>query len=160
MSHESQGKSTEWYTPKYIFDALECGFDMDVSAPVDRTFCHVPTETHLTERGLETDWHGFVWMNPPYGHQKDKIKWLNRFFDHGNGIALMPDRTSTIWWQDAAKRSSCILFVHQKIKFIKPDGSLGEQPGNGTCLFATGGKGVMALHRAELNKLGVILYKS
>jgi len=33
MSHwEAAGKSSEWYTPKYIFDALGCTFDLDVAA--------------------------------------------------------------------------------------------------------------------------------
>ena len=30
MSHwEATGKSDEWYTPKYIFDALGAEFDLD-----------------------------------------------------------------------------------------------------------------------------------
>lgn len=33
MSHEAAGKSDEWYTPKYIFDALNTWFDLDVAAP-------------------------------------------------------------------------------------------------------------------------------
>ena len=33
---ESPGKSDEWYTPAYIFDALGAVFDLDVAAP-DRT---------------------------------------------------------------------------------------------------------------------------
>ncbi len=34
MSHwEASGESNEWYTPKYIFDALGTRFDLDVAAP-------------------------------------------------------------------------------------------------------------------------------
>lgn len=29
---ENTGISDEWYTPKYIFDALNCQFDLDVSS--------------------------------------------------------------------------------------------------------------------------------
>lgn len=47
--HESAGMSDEWYTPKYIFDALGCKFNMDVSAPVDRTHCHVPANIFITK---------------------------------------------------------------------------------------------------------------
>lgn len=40
MSHERRGKSDEWYTPKYVFDALGVVFDLDVAHPRDHT--HTP----------------------------------------------------------------------------------------------------------------------
>lgn len=159
MSHESQGKSNDWYTPRFVFDSLNCMFDLDVAAAMHPIHANVPARRYITEDSLSKVWEGFVWMNPPYGHQRDKIKWLDKFFDHGNGIALMPDRTSTIWWQDAAKRSDAILFVYQKIKFIRPDGSIGDQPGNGTCLFGAGGYSEIVLRQAEEAGLGVVLKK-
>lgn len=91
-------KSDDWYTPRYVFDALGVSFDLDVSAPVEGPR-YVPAARWLWERGLEQAWEGFVWMNPPYGHQSTKIAWLDKFIKHGNGIALLPDRTSAPWWQ-------------------------------------------------------------
>ena len=36
MGHwEGVGKSDEWYTPKYIFDALGVIFDLDVARPAN-----------------------------------------------------------------------------------------------------------------------------
>lgn len=32
-AYEKTGESDEWYTPRYIFDALNARFDMDVAAP-------------------------------------------------------------------------------------------------------------------------------
>ena len=154
MSHESIGKSDEWYTPKYIFDALKCKFDLDVSAPIDRKFCHVPANRFITENSLAEIWNGYVWMNAPFGHQKDKFLWLNKFIDHGNGIALTPDRTSAPWWQHTSKNTDAVLFVDGKIKFIKPDGKLGKQPGNGTTLFAKGDLALKSLIKAESEGLG------
>lgn len=81
--------------------------------------------------------------------------WLGKFFMHGNGIALAPDRTSAPWWQEFAPRSDAILFVSPKIKFERPDGTLGESPGTGTVLMAAGARAVTALTRAK--SLGVIL---
>lgn len=153
----SKEYSNEWYTPKYIFDALGCKFDMDVASPVSLEHVNISTDTFITTNSLERDWKGFVWMNPPFGHQKDKFLWLNKFIDHGNGIALTPDRTSAPWWQYSAKKMDAILFVAGKIKFIKPDGTLGEQPGNGTTLFAIGNEGVSALIKAQQNGLGTLL---
>jgi len=49
-----------------------------------------------------------------------------------------------------------LLFVAPKIKFERPDGSLGEQPGNGTVLMALGRRGVAALTNASSAGLGVM----
>lgn len=156
MSHEAIVKSNEWYTPEYIFKALEVKFQLDVASPEDRTFCSVPSSNFLTpqEDGLKTGWFGFVWMNPPFGNQKQKLEWIQKFIEHGNGIALMPDRTSASWWQFFAKNCNAVLFVDGKIKFIKPNGLKGENPGNGTTLFAIGSKAIEALKKAEKNGLG------
>lgn len=136
-AYEAAGETDEWYTPKYIFDALGVTFDLDVACPPDGPR-HVPAAAFFCERALEHPWHGLVWMNPPFGHMSTKRAWLAKFFAHGDGIALLPDRTSAPWWQEAAPRASAICFVAGKIKFERPDGSIGESPGTGSCLFAAG----------------------
>lgn len=157
MSHwEQDGKSDEWYTPKYIFDALDCIFDMDVAAPIDHKHCHVPAKQFIYKNSLDLEWNGFLWMNPPFGKRNGIVPWLDKLKSHRNGIALTPDRTSAPWWQDAARHSNAILFVSGKIKFIKSDGSTGDSPSSGTTLFAYGQKGMQALCNAELRGLGIV----
>lgn len=146
-AYEAPGESDEWYTPAYIFEALGEHFDLDVAAPPGGPR-HVPCMVWYSEKALDLPWFGFVWMNPPFGHQSTKRRWLRKFFDHGNGIALVPDRTSAPWWQEFSPLADCVLFVAPKIKFERPDGSVGEQPGTGTCLLAAGQRGVAALRRA------------
>lgn len=143
---EAAGKSDEWYTPKYIFDALGCTFDLDV-AP-GKTVTHVPAMAALMD-GLADRWFGFVWMNPPFGARNGIIPWLDQFFSHGNGIALTPDRTSAPWFQDAARKADAILFLSPKVKFSRPDGTVGRSPGSGTVLMAAGMRGVEALYCAR-----------
>ncbi len=157
MSHEKAGESNEWYTPSYIFESFNTKFDLDVASPEERKFCNVPSSLFITDDSLNKQWNGFVWMNPPFGNQKNKFLWINKFIQHGNGIALMPDRSSTSWWQLFAKSSDAILFVNKKIKFIRADGTKGESPSNGTTLFAIGSKGVEALLNAEKSGLGLFL---
>lgn len=147
--HEGPGKSDDWYTPKYIFDALGVCFDLDVASPPEGPR-YVPAARWFSDGSLGKEWNGFVWMNPPYGHQSVKTTWLRKFFKHGNGIGLLPDRTSAPWWQEFAPQADAILFVAPKIKFERPDGTLGEQPGNGTCLFAVGDLATRALLRASV----------
>ncbi len=151
---ESLGKSDEWYTPKYIFDALGCRFDLDVASPAAPTF--VPCSAVLTAAALTTNWHGFVWMNPPYGGRNSIAAWLHVFFQHGDGVALVPDRTSAPWFQKYVLYASSVLFVRGKIKFYRPDGSQGKAPGNGSALFAAGPRGDAAVRRAAQAGLGCL----
>ena len=154
MSHwETSGQSDEWYTPKAIFEALGCWFDLDVAAP-DRGPLHVPTNRWLSSDGLASEWYGFVWMNPPFGGRNTLGPWLAKFIGHGNGIALVPDRTSAPWFQDAWRQMDAVLFT-RKIRFIRPDGSEGKSPSNGTALMAVGDKGEKALFRAAGKGFGV-----
>jgi len=155
MSHwEASGKSDDWWTPKYIFDALGETFDLDVSAPIEGPL-HVPCLGWLYDRGLERAWNGFVWMNPPFGGRNGLKPWLDKFLQHGNGIALVPDRTSAPWWQEMARKADALLFIGGKVRFIRPDGSTGDSPSTGTVLVAAGDRGVGALVGADKAGLGL-----
>jgi hypothetical protein len=149
---EAIGQSDEWYTPAYIFDALGVRFDLDVAAPYGGG-PHVPAREWFAQHGLERDWHGFIWMNPPFGGRNGLEPWLRKFIAHGNGIALVPDRTSAPWFQTYCTQADAVLFVAPKIKFERPDGSIGKQPGTGTALLARGPMGVQALLKAH-GKIG------
>jgi len=77
----------DYFTPKWIFDKLNVVFDLDVCGPSIQ--CNVPSIKTYTidEDGLSQNWVGSVWMNPPFSKQKP---WVNKFIEHGNGIALLP----------------------------------------------------------------------
>lgn len=135
---EAAGKSDEWYTPKYIFDALAVRFDLDVASLCRPT--HVPCDDLMFSDSLNAKWFGFIFMNPPFGGR--------------NGVALVPDRTSAPWFKWAAIQSDAILFVSPKIRFERPDGSLGKSPSTGTALIAKGQRGVNALVSARGAGLG------
>ena len=153
-AYEAAGESDDWYTPKYIFDALGVRFDLDVAAPIGGPR-HVPAKAWLSpvEDGLISPWAGLVWMNPPFGHMRHKRQWLARFFQHGNGIALVPDRTSAPWFQEYAPMADAICWVAPKIKFERQDGSIGMSPGTGTALLAAGSPAARAL---DLCGLGMV----
>lgn len=152
----SIGASDEWYTPAYVFDALGDIFDLDVAAPINGA-PHVPCRSFISSDSLSKDWNGFIWMNPPFGGRNGLVPWLDRFFSHGNGIALTPDRTSAPWWQNANRRADATMFISGKVRFIRPDGTEGKSPGTGTTLFASGGRAVFALRRASVRNLGSLM---
>jgi hypothetical protein len=153
-AHEIYSLEDEWYTPKYIFDALGCVFDMDVAAAPEGYGC-VPARLFCRD-AFNSQWIGFVWCNPPFSGRNNKIKWVNEMSKHGNGILLTPDRSSAPWWQDAAKKSTSHLMVRCKIKFTPgPENkSNWKQPGCGTTLFAFGKVADIALVSGVRNGLG------
>lgn len=151
---ESAGKSDDWYTPKIVFDALDCRFHLDVAGkhcPAN----NVPTDFTYTKESLNRKWHGFVWMNPPFGGRNALEPWMDKFFDHGNGIALTPDRTSAPWFQKAWSKSILVMFT-PKLSFLREDGSFGKSPSNGTALWAIGKDACLAIRRADIAGLGIV----
>lgn len=146
---EEEGKADEWHTPKYIFDAMGyIQFDLDVAAP-EAGPRHVPTKSWYSSNSLEQRWYGYVWMNPPFGKRNGLVPWLEKFFFHGDGIALVPDRTSAPWFQQAARQADAILFLSPKVKFEREDGTLGVSPGCGTALLAKGPTAMTHLFNAR-----------
>lgn len=137
-AYETIGATDEWYTPPEIFDAIGLRFDLDVASPGSEIVPWVPADSCYTFSSLMRPWFGRVWMNPPFGGRNAYQAWADRFVQHGNGIALAPDRTSAPWFQDFAHQCDGLLFWAPKIKFIKPDGSRGDSPGTGTTLFSIG----------------------
>lgn len=157
LHEQSVGKSDEWYTPPRVFEALACRFDMDVASPGREVTPWIPANDFITKDrdGLSSEWRGFVWMNAPFGGRNGLVPWLEKFFQHRNGIALVPDRTSAPWWQKFAPCAWSICFVAPKIKFINAAGIHGSQPAQGTCLFAIG-SGCTALWNACSAGLGLV----
>jgi len=155
LHEQCVGATDEWYTPPHVFDALGCRFDLDVASPGMMVTPWIPADGFITYRSLERGWSGFVWMNPPFGARNGIVPWLEKFFEHGNGIALTPDRTSAPWWQRFASQADAILFISPKLKFIGASGQPGTSPAQGTTLLAAGRKASRALFQAADRGLGI-----
>lgn len=160
LHEQSVGASDEWYTPPYVFTALGCEFDMDVAHPGAPDAPWIPAREFISADSLAANWHGFIWMNPPFGGRNALDLWLRKFMAHGDGVALVPARTSAPWWQSHVPLSSAVLFVRRKIRFIGGDGRRNTSPAQGSCLLASGRKGEKALYRAEELGLGTLFFPS
>lgn len=122
FTHESTyNESKEWYTPRFIFDALGIEFDLDPCSPGKDIAPWIPAKKHLTiyENGLITPWNGVVFMNPPYG--MDTPKWFRRLALHGNGIGLVFARTDTKWFHEYMPLASALCFIKGRVQFIRAD---------------------------------------
>ena len=109
----------EWETPQWLFDLLnkEFKFTLDVCALPENTKCkryYTPDDD-----GLEQEWKGTCWMNPPYGYViKD---WMAKAKESAlNGatvVCLVPARTDTNWWWDNCLKAE-IRFIKGRIQYV------------------------------------------
>lgn len=88
------GKTNTWLTPLWLINELGT-FDLDPCAVNGHKTAN--NLIVLPKDGLSEQWHGRVWLNPPYG--KHTKEWLNKLKNHNNGIALVFARMETNWIQ-------------------------------------------------------------
>lgn len=137
--------SVDWYTPPWIFESLGLHFDLDPSSPVGGV-PWIPVSNIFTEKdnGLEQDWFGNVWLNPPYGRLT--YSWLEKMHSYRNGIALVFARTDCAWFHDFCAKADAILYLKGRVKFVDGLGKTGNSgAGSGSMLIAWGADNVRAL---------------
>jgi hypothetical protein len=141
--------SDDYYTPKYVFDAINVEFDIDVCAPQGGVEW-IPAKNHfsLLDDGLSQEWQGVVWMNPPYSKP---TPWVEKFIQHGNGITLLPFMKSN-WFISIWEQADIILPLNARTKFVRPDNKNGSvyPP---VFLAALGDVSVNALKNSKLGKI-------
>ena len=141
----------EWYTPAYIFNALNLEFDLDPCSPgADK--CLVPAKNHimLPDNGLTSDWNkSLVFCNPPYGTYT--ADWMRKCADNNNSIALVFARTSTKWFKEIYKSVDVICFISSRVKFISGEtGQPAGSPGADSMLIGWGSTARNAIMQSNL----------
>lgn len=145
VSHS--GKTNVWLTPLWLIQELGT-FDLDPCAePGHNTALnHWYGPAGGGHSGLDGEWFGRVWLNPPYGkHTKD---WLARLQSHGNGIALVFARLETKWIQPFIAEG--FFALEGRIKFL--DNRFQEQSNAGapSMLIPFGRKNIGAILSSNL----------
>lgn len=133
----SANASDEWYTPREIIEALG-EFDLDPCAPMHPLWPTAKTMYNKQDNGLIQNWGGRIWLNPPYS--KPLIwQFVEKLAEHGNGIALLFNRCDSNKFQDIIfTKATGMMFLRNRIKFFRPDGTRGDSPGCGSVLIAFG----------------------
>ena len=149
--HEpNTGATDEWYTPPGLLAALNETYDLDPCSPGSEHWVPAVRVYTKQDNGLEQPWHGFVFMNPPFGGRNAHVPWLEKFLKHGNGIAVVRAYTSAGWFHQWATKADAMLFPRGKTKFVRPDGSIGKSPGHGVVLLGVGDRAKAALRNSGL----------
>ena len=118
----TEGKaSDEWYTPRWLFDQLDIEFDLD-PASCPKELSAVPARRIFTveDDGLSQPWEGRVWLNPPYSNPSP---WVDRFIDHGHGIALLPVSANAAWMFRIWAEADGMAVPSYLLRFNRADGT-------------------------------------
>lgn len=146
-NHRAQGTGeNEWYTPEqHIHSARSVlgGIDLD-PATSELANQKVQAEKFFTQsdNGLEQEWHGRVWLNPPYSQpaisqfsEKLASEWESGRIQ--SAIALTHNYTDTKWFHRLAKTCRAICFTKGRIGFQNPEGKTAA-PTQGQAFFYFG----------------------
>lgn len=124
-------RKDSWGTPEWLFNRLhaEFGFVLDVCADAANAKLH----RYFTEEidGLEQDWVGPAWMNPPYGRSAMPA-WLAKAaaeFRRGvQVVGLIPAWTSTEHFhQHVIDAGAEIRLIRGRLQFIGPVNTRGRR---------------------------------
>lgn len=119
------GKSDEFGTPQYLFDALnkEFGpFEVDLAASTENHKC----DFYLTQAtdALSINWAGYrrCFLNPPYSKQNGPLKrWVYKAYESAQEGSLvccvLPADTSSAWFHDYCARYAECRFLRGRVQF-------------------------------------------
>jgi phage N-6-adenine-methyltransferase len=140
----------EWFTPaEYIplVRAVLGTIDLDPATHIEAQKTVQATTFFTKEQdGLQQEWHGNVWLNPPYAWPliEDFVQKLLDERAAGRvtaAIMLTHNYTSSAWFQDALAVTDAICFTRGRIGFRELDND--KKPGvptQGQAFFYFGGE--------------------
>jgi phage N-6-adenine-methyltransferase len=124
--------NNEWYTPaEYIEAAREVMGSIDIDpASNDIAQETVKAKIYYTAEtnGLDKEWSGNVWMNPPYASDligKFIEKLISELPNIAQAIVLVNNATETEWFNKLISNADAVCFPRSRVKFYMPDGKTG-----------------------------------
>jgi len=133
-----------WYTPSEVIDAAKevlGNIDLDPASD-DAANEHVGADQIFTveDNGLEQDWHGNVWLNPPYSYPQveqfcDKALAEYQAGNIDQCIVLVNNCTDAKWFMRLAENCP-MMFSRGRLKFWNPGHAC--QTRQGQALFYMG----------------------
>jgi phage N-6-adenine-methyltransferase len=147
FNHRAQGTGeNEWYTPAEHIEAArevlgEIDLDPASSIIANKTVRAAQFFT-IEDNGLEREWHGRVWINPPYAqpHILHFAQKIAKEYIEGRtveAIALTHNYTDTAWFHLLGTYAAAICFTRGRIGFLSPEGQKAA-PTQGQAFFYFG----------------------
>ncbi|MBF0115300.1 MAG: Rha family transcriptional regulator [Magnetococcales bacterium] len=138
--------NNEWYTPsEWIERARQVMRSIDVDPASNAVAQNTvqASEWYDQERdGLQQEWHGNVWLNPPYarGLIEAFVERLLEQYQTGNtqqAIVLVDNRTDTRWFQQLCSAASAVAFTKGRVNFYNETVE-SSSPANGSAFIYLG----------------------
>jgi len=143
-------KTVEYYTPIIYVDAardLMGAIDLD-PASCDTAQLNIKANKFYTifDDGLLQEWHGCVWLNPPYsktGGKSNQEIWATKLADEytiGNvteAILLVKSALGYKWFENLWDKWP-VCFARERLSFIRNNGTDKGQSKHGTAFFYFG----------------------
>ena len=126
------------YTPSAVIEAVR---NVLGTIDLDPASCAVANQAvqarkyyTIEDDGLKQEWHGKVFLNPPYIQPLLILfaKKLVSEYESGNvteAILLTHNWTEALWWHQAVKAASAVCFSLDKLPFLDSEGKR-EKPSN------------------------------
>ena len=139
--------NNEWYTPAHYVEAARKvmgGIDLDpASSEIANHTVKALRFFTADDNGLEQQWRGRVWMNPPYA-QPLIAQFIERMIEQycanavTEAIVLVNNATDTAWGQALLKSATSVCFPKARIRFLDPAGNPSGSPLQGQMIVYLG----------------------
>lgn len=153
----------EWYTPAQYIDMARKvlgRIDLDPASSELANETVKAAEFYTSQdNGLTQDWHGNIWLNPPYSQpaiaqfaEKMVEEWQAQRADAA--IVLTHNYTDTAWFQKLASHATAICFTRGRVRFVSADGEVAS-PTQGQAFFYFGSD--LARFIEEFREIGFVV---
>lgn len=119
------------------------GIDLDpASSDIAQEQVQATQHFTLVDDGLEQEWHGRVFLNPPYAQPAiaDFVEKMCEEWDLGHisqAVMLTHNYTDTVWFHRAISSATAVCFTRGRVRFESPSGEIAA-PTQGQAFFYFG----------------------
>ena len=136
--------NNEWYTPQPIIELARSAMGGITLDPASSEVANqtVQAENYFTveDNGLEKEWFGNVWLNPPYSAEligKFSEKLIAERENYEQAIVLVNNATETEWFNKVVSIASAVCFPKGRIRYYSPE-KVSNTPLQGQALLYIG----------------------
>ena len=153
----------EHYTPSRFTDSARKvmgSIDLDPASNfIANSWIKASKIYTIENQGLDKEWSGNVWMNPPYDSKslKPLVDKIISSESIKSAIVLCNNNTDTKVGQKLLNWCTAICLVAGRVKFMKPDGTENKTPLQGQIIYYKGSE--TSKFMQEFTKHGAVFLK-
>lgn len=138
-------KTVEWYTPPAFIEDVRAVLGVIDCDPASHTTPQswIQARTFYTEsdNGLAHEWHGKVFLNPPFSGTRIWVDKLKRELIQERAteaILLTNSAPGYVWWEEMIRFARVTCLVRDRMRFVNSEGVIAGQAKKGQSVFYFG----------------------